>query len=237
MEKDQQPDVTIENREAVTLSSGKRGLNLPSAIIIAAVIISSSIFINRGNAGSMGESSDSPLDLVADVTEEDLVRGDSKADITIIEYADFSCGYCAKYHPTLQQIVSEYEGRVRWVYRHLPIFNKEAAVASSCGGRLGGDSAFWTYADTLYLNTDKFSSDFYRSEAVKIVIVETEYDLCMGDQILKSRIDREFTEARLLLGFNATPYTVIVDKSGRKFSFAGALPYSELKVAIDSLAK
>lgn len=237
MEKDQQVEDVLNTPETVTPESIKKGLNLPSAIIIAAVIIASSIFINRGNAGSLGQSSETPLDLVADVTEEDVVRGDPKADITIIEYADFSCGYCAKYHPTLQQIVNESEGKVRWVYRHLPIFNKEAAIASSCVGKLGGDSAFWTYADSLYLNKDKFSSDFYRSEAVKLGIEEAQYDYCIGDQILKSKIDREFTEARLLLGFNATPYTVIVDKAGRKFSFAGALPYTELKVAIDGLAK
>lgn len=220
---------------AMVPEAKKKVLNLPGAIVIAAVIIASSIFINKGGVGS--EASADSLDLVAEVNEEDFVRGNDRAPITVIEYADFSCHFCAQYHPTLQKIVADFDGKVRWVYRHLPIFNKEAAIASSCVGRIGGDDAFWRYADTLYLNTDKFSTEFYQKGATDLGIKADTYEACINDPLISSKINREFTQARLLLGFNATPSTVIVDKAGRKFSFAGALSYEDVATAIEGLAK
>ncbi len=214
----------------------KSALGLPGAIVIAGLIIGGAIFMNKTSGFSV-DSEMNPLDLVAEVSSEDVVRGDAKAEVTIIEYADFSCHFCAQYHPTLQRIVSESDGNVQWVYRHLPIFNKEAAMASSCVAKLGGNEAFWSYADMLYQNTDKFSAVFYENGAQDLGIEVSAYNACLSDETLKSKIDREFTQARLLLGFNATPYTVLIDKDGRKFSFAGALPYEDLMSAIEGLAK
>jgi protein-disulfide isomerase len=236
METEDKPILDAPTENANMTESRKGGLGLPGAIVIAGLIIGGAIFMNK-TSGFSANTEVNPLDLVAEVSSDDVVRGDAKADITIIEYADFSCHFCAQYHPTLQQIVSESDGNVRWAYRHLPIFNKEAAIASSCVAKLGGNEAFWSYADMLYLNTDKFSADFYESGAEDLGIEVGAYNACLGDESLKSKIDREFTQARLLLGFNATPYTVIIDKQGRKFSFAGALPYADLVTAIEGLAK
>ena len=236
MESENRPIEETKITEGASLDARKSGFSLPGAIIIAAIIIAGAIFMNKSSSFS-GDSETDPLDLVSDVTDADVVRGNEKAEITIIEYADFSCHFCAQYHPTLQRIVGESEGRIRWVYRHLPIFNREAAVASSCVARLGGDELFWKYADMLYVNTDKFSADFYRAGATELGIDGESYDKCLRDPLLGSKIDREFAQARLLLGFNATPYTILIDKEGRKFSFAGALPYAELSTAIDGLAK
>lgn len=213
-----------------------KALSLPSAIVVAAIIIAGAVFLNGGTAGSaLSGEVPNKLDLISTVTAADFVRGDEGAPVTIIEYADFSCGYCGVYHPTLQKIVKEYDGQVKWVYRHLPIFNIEAAVASQCVGNLGGDTAFWNFADTMYLNRDSYSSDFYRQTALAEGIVAEEYDACIASPLVKSKIQKDFNQGKILLGFNATPYSVIVDKNGQEFSFAGALPYDDVKSLLDTL--
>lgn len=213
----------------------KPGLSIGNAIVCAAIIIAVAIIIGKEGTGTAAVAD--TLDLVSSVTEEDFVRGDENAPITIIEYADFSCGYCAQYHPTLQKIVEGSEGQVRWVYRHLPIFNIDAAMASQCVGTLGGEESFWNFSDKLYANQDRLSSEFYLASALGLGVDEASYNTCIANPVLKKQIMDEFNRNKILLGFNATPYTVLIDKVGRKFSFAGALPYDNIQSLIDTLDK
>lgn len=215
----------------------KSRLNIPSAIILAGVIVASAIFLRGATPATttgIAEGGDD-LSLVSEVTEDDFVRGDKNAPITLIEYADFSCSFCAKFQLTLKKLVDESEGKIKWVYRHLPIFNLEAAVASSCVGKLGGENVFWQYSDILFANQDKLNNEYYFETAKSLDIDETKYQSCIDDKELKSKITTEFTRNKVLLGFNGTPHTVLVDKDGRKFSFTGALPENELKSVLESI--
>ncbi len=227
---------TPNNNEEAIVPKKKRELNLSSSIIVGAIIIAAAIFVTQGEAAPSGEGG-SKFDLVSQITEADFVRGGEKADITIIEYADFSCSFCAKYHPTLQKIVAESEGKIRWVYRHLPIFNMDAAVASQCVGNLAGDNAFWNFADTMYQNREKYGAEYYKILALAEGIDSAAYDACITDPIVKSKIQRDFSQAKILLGLDATPYSIVIDKSGQEFSFAGALPYEDVKSVLDGLSK
>ena len=85
------------------------------------------------------------------VTAEDHLFGNPDAPVTIIEYSDFECPYCARFHPTLEQVVAESNGSVNWVYRHWPIHNTiEKLVAAECVAKIKGNDAFWKYADLLF---------------------------------------------------------------------------------------
>lgn len=83
------------------------------------------------------------------------VRGAEDAPVTIVEYSDFDCPYCARFHDTMLQVMEEYDGQVRWVYRHYPIEQlhpnaPKIAEASECIANLDGEEAFWRFADTYY---------------------------------------------------------------------------------------
>ncbi len=212
-------------------------LNIPSAIVFAGVIIAFAIFINHGSVASAPNDKEDDSTLVDAVTPEDFVRGDKDAQITLIEYADFSCHFCAVFHPDLIKLLKEYDGQIRWVYRHLPIFNIDAAVASSCVGDIAGNDAFWKFSDILFGNQDRLKPDFYLSTAVSLGVSESQFNACIIDPANKNKIRAEFTKSKILLGLNATPHTILIDKTGKKFSFDGALPYEELATVIDSLIK
>lgn len=219
---------------AQSIKAGHK-MNLVGAIIVAAVIIGASFFLSRGIAAPGPSEGSSNLDLVSSVSEKDFVRGDRNAPITLIEYADFSCHFCSLYHPTLQRLVAEYGGRVRWVYRNLPIFNIEASVSGQCVGKLAGEETFWQFADTLYANQDKYSTGYYKDVATDLGVDGDAYDACISDPTVKNSIQTDFNRVRILLGFNSTPYNVLVDKDGRTFPFSGALPYDDLKSVVDKL--
>ena len=86
--------------------------------------------------------------------EDDHYKGSLSAKITLIEYSDFECPFCERFHPTAQQAVDEYNGQVNWVYRHFPLaFHSTAqkkAEGSECAAEQGGDKAFWAFADELF---------------------------------------------------------------------------------------
>jgi protein-disulfide isomerase len=88
-------------------------------------------------------------------SSSDHIIGSPTAPIVLIEYSDFQCPFCQMIHVTLKQIVSESNGEVAWVYRHFPLYQihpqaEPAANASECIFDQLGDSAFWTFANTVF---------------------------------------------------------------------------------------
>ncbi len=215
----------------------KQGINISGAIIISACLIAGAIIVSGKMSVLAGEGGNDKLSLISTVTEEDFVRGNKDADVTIIEYADFSCPHCADYHPILKSIVDESEGRVRWVYRHFPIFNPAAAIASTCVGRLGGNDIFWKYSDNLYENQSKLSDEYYDTTAVSLGLDEKAFKDCISDPLVKSDLNNNYNNLKVLQGFQYTPQNVLIDKRGRIFSFSGALSHDYLKQVLETLDK
>lgn len=103
----------------------------------------------------LGKTQSQPEINIDPVTETDHYFGSRDADIVVIEYSDLECPYCAKFHQTMHELVTQYNGKVAWVYRHLPLesIHKNAmnkALASECITELGGNDAFWKYTDNLF---------------------------------------------------------------------------------------
>jgi hypothetical protein len=82
----------------------------------------------------------------------DHVLGNPNAKITIIEYSDYECPFCKQFHPTLERIVKESDGNVKWIYRHYPLHQNsvERLVAAECVAEIKGNDAFWKYTDLLF---------------------------------------------------------------------------------------
>ncbi len=98
---------------------------------------------------------DQALNNVIPVSDSDHVRGNPDADVVIIEYSDFDCPFCTRFHETMKDVVADSDGRVAWVYRHFPLeqLHPQAAavaVASECVADIGGDDAFWQFTDSYY---------------------------------------------------------------------------------------
>lgn len=88
------------------------------------------------------------------ISKEDHVRGNSEASVMIVEYSDYECPFCARFHGSMKQALEEYGDQVAWVYRHYPLTQLHpnavlAAQTAECAAELGGDDAFWQFSDAL----------------------------------------------------------------------------------------
>lgn len=91
-----------------------------------------------------------PVDLT--LTDYNPSLGPEDAPVTIVEFSDFTCGFCGRFHrETLQPLMERYDGMVRFVYRYFPRFEEAVplSVAALCAGE---QDKFWEYSDMLWNN-------------------------------------------------------------------------------------
>lgn len=84
--------------------------------------------------------------------QRDHIRGSRDAPVTLLEYSDLECPFCKQFHTTLQRATQEYDGKVRWVYRHFPLDAlhskaRKEAEAAECAAAQG---KFWEFLDRLF---------------------------------------------------------------------------------------
>lgn len=166
----------------------------------------------------------------------DHIRGDKDATISVIEYSDFECPFCARHHPTLVQLIEENDD-VNWVYRHFPLsFHanaQPAAEASECAADLGGNDAFWKFTDLVYeQGADKTKFSEYAGTAGLNVAA---FDACLSSGKFTQYVNDQMAEGSAA-GVNGTPGNIIINnKTGKTRIVSGAQPLSALQAAIDAL--
>jgi protein-disulfide isomerase len=157
------------------------------------------------------------------------VYGNARAPIRIVEFSDYSCGFCGRLHPTLKQIVDQSAGKISWEYRHFPILRElstTAALVSECVAREVGNDAFWSYTDTILENQSLMTDAYLRQVAVDNGLMLTELDVCLSEPMITTLVDTDGATARAL-GARGTPYSMVIFADGTSQSVSGALPYEE----------
>lgn len=100
-----------------------------------------------------GESEEElALENIAPVTADDNIRGSLDADIIIVEYSDFDCPFCGRFYETMKSVYEKNGDEISWVYRNFPLEQlhpnaKKVAASSECVAKVGGNEAFWKFAD------------------------------------------------------------------------------------------
>lgn len=221
--------------------SMQKGFGIPIAIVFAGLLIAGAMFwsngspINSGQTDSRQASTVDPKSSLELLAESDHVRGDANARVTIVEYSDFNCSFCARLHPTLSRIVDEYNGQVNWVYRHFANYpqGRVAAVGSECAARLGGNSVFWDFTDRMFDNQRRLGDSFSIETAAALGVDEAEFRSCLTNSgEIESKIVAQRNEA-ISLGGRGTPFSVIITANGKLLPFSGALPYEHVKGLVD----
>ncbi|OGL94713.1 hypothetical protein A2348_03220 [Candidatus Uhrbacteria bacterium RIFOXYB12_FULL_58_10] len=176
---------------------------------------------------------------IAAVDDDDHILGEKDAEITIIGYSDFECPFCARFHPTLQQMVDDYDGKVRWVYRNFPLsFHPEAENAAEAAECAGEQGKFWEYGDAIIENQTDLGEDLYKKLASDIGLNTTAFDSCRSSDKYLDKIANDASEGAAA-GVTGTPGSLIyrTDAKGTDSAIVikGAQSASAVKAAIDSL--
>jgi protein-disulfide isomerase len=207
---------------------------LPGAIIIAGIIIALAIVFSGTGSARVAQSG-SVLEATVDpVTETDHIRGPRDAEVYLIEFSDFRCGYCGVYHNTVVQLLEEYEG-LAWVYRHTPYQpgGYEAAIASECVARLGGADMFWDFTDTVFADQSLLRDEWYTQYAAEKGLDAAAFASCQQDTETHDALFAQHVDNAQALGAQGTPYTVLLTKSGDMVKFSGALPIDRVRPLVD----
>jgi len=197
---------------------------------------------NQDTAGAAPAEPEMNLEAIAKVTKDDHIRGSLNADYVLVEYSDYECPFCQRFHDVMKQVMDEYGNKVAWVYRHYPLpFHQNAmmeAEAAECVAELGGSEKFWTYSDTIYEKTQANGTSFTKEQmaemAVNIGIDKNKFNSCLDSGKYTEKATAQMTDGSAA-GIQGTPGTVIIAKSGKRAFIPGALPFEEVKTLIDGL--
>ena len=153
------------------------------------------------------------------------VRGDASAAVTIVEFSDFHCPFCRTVQPTLLQLLERYKGKVKVVYRDLPLDGlhpnaRRASEAARCAGEQG---KFWEYHDVLYASGNDVSDAVLGGHAAKVGLDAAAFTTCLASGKFRGGIQNDIDEAGKL-GVQSTPAFFV---NGRLIS--GAQPAGSLR--------
>lgn len=174
------------------------------------------------------------------VTNDDYIRGNKDANVVLVEYSDFECPFCARFHPTTQQVLDEYGDKVALVYRQYPLpFHpnaQAAAEASECIAKVGGQDAFWKYADAIFAENDKLGGQI-SPDAIKTAIGESganaaAVQACIDSGEMTQKVTDSIAQGSAA-GISGTPGTIIVVNGTPKELIPGALPFADVKTMLD----
>lgn len=178
-------------------------------------------------------SAPSPVNIA--VKSSDYVLGSADAPVTVFTYTDLECPFCKSFHPSMQRIMSEYTGQVRWVYRHFPLsFHVNAqkeAEAAECVGKLGGGDAYWEFINNIFERTTSNGTGFALADlyplARDIGVSESRFRTCLDQGEMASKVQADLQEGSNY-GVQGTPTSFV---NGTPVE--GAVPYEQLKAVID----
>lgn len=172
-----------------------------------------------------------------ELEDDDPFLGDKNAPVTMVEFSDFQCPFCARFRiQTLDQLKKEYidTGKVKFVYRDFPLDSihpqaRPAAEAAQCAHEQG---KFWGYHDKIFENQQTLNIENYKKWAIDLGLDTDKFNNCLESRNYQEEVSKDLSDATKA-GGQGTPYFVI-----GKTPISGAQPYENFKAVIDAeLAK
>jgi len=193
-----------------------------------------------GEAPAMAEPSAPPVaptPAAIAPADQAVVLGDAEAPVTIVEFSDYQCPFCARhFQETWPQLKAEFvdTGRVRYVFKDLPITSihpqaPKAHEAARCAGEQG---AYWAMHDRLFAGQSEWAgrSDhvaIFKRYAAELGLERAALDACLDSGRWASAVKTDLAEGAGL-GVQGTPTFFI-----NGYPLVGAQPYETFQLAVD----
>jgi protein-disulfide isomerase len=162
------------------------------------------------------------------VAPDDATWGPPSARVTLVEFSDFQCPYCARATPTLKRIKEEYGDQVRIVFKHHPLpFHKDAPLASQAAIEAHAQGKFWEFHDRLFGDVKSIKREHLEAHAQALGLDMAQFRGALDSGVHAAKVERDAGEAQAL-GASGTPAFFV---NGRFLS--GAQPFESFKALID----
>ncbi len=159
-------------------------------------------------------------------------KGPENAPVTIVEFSDFQCPYCARLAPTVDEVVKNYGDKVRVVFRQFPLnfhpFAQKAAEASLCAHEQG---KFWELHDAMFQNQQQLAVENLKAKATELGLNAEQFNSCVDTGKYAQAVTADL-EAGSQAGVSGTPALFV---NGRFIN--GAVPYADVAKVIDDELK
>lgn len=155
---------------------------------------------------TLEESFNNPLQ--ADLSNE-VFRGNKDAPITLVEYSDFECPFCSRGFNTVMELMSKYQGKIRFAYKHLPLsFHPQAMPAAQYfeAVKIQNQEKAWQFHDAIYKDQRKLQNGeaFLKATAKGLGVDMKKLEADVKSEAVKKKIDADMAEAAKF-GFQGTP--------------------------------
>ena len=162
-------------------------------------------------------------------TENAHAIGPADAPITIVEFSDYQCPFCRRWHDEVYEpLLAAYPGKIRLVYRHFPLTSihpdaMSAAEAAMCAGE---QDAYWQYHEKLF-SSETLGTTTYLEYAQDLGLNSTAFEACLNDHRHQQAIQAD-SDFAINLGIRSTPTFFI-----NGLAVVGAQPIDVFKQVID----
>jgi len=184
---------------------------------------------SAGNQPSAAAQPDAAGKVDVKVAATDHIRGNKNAKITIVEFSDYQCPFCVRFHETMKQVMAKYPTQVRWVFKHFPLesihpYAKKAAMAAECAGE---QNKFWEYTDEIFANQTRLNDAYLSTAAKNLKLDAKKFDSCLSSEKYANKVNADLQQGQAY-GVRGTPGSFI-----NGTTIPGAVPFEQ----IDSMIK
>lgn len=253
---DEQPIKPTDASKTTTLNN----LLVPLSIVIAGGLIAIALYLGAGTSVSTPSAANNQpqptapaqptgsLDAMRAVGPDDHIKGDLNAPIKIVEYSDFECPFCKRFHETMNQVMEKYgdSGEVAWVFRQFPLEQLHPvkamaeAMASECAAEQGGNDMFWKFTDRMMelseTNNRTDIATVIPQIAKEIGLDQTKFKACTESGKFDQHIKDDSNNA-VATGGSGTPWSILVTANGKTFPINGAQPLAAIEQLIEIAKK
>ena len=160
--------------------------------------------------------------------DDDPALGPADAPVTIVEFSDFNCPYCRRFHlETFPALMAAYPEQILFVYRDDPITSAESLVAAQAANCAGQQDAYWPFHDSLLTGDLGLGAEAYRAYAEQLSLDSEALAACIEAGGEKAEVESDAREASAL-GVSGTPTFFI-----NGIPLVGAQPLTQFRSVID----
>lgn len=170
--------------------------------------------------------------------------GNPDARFTLVEFSDYECPYCQRFHDTPKEIVESSGDNVNWEYLHFPLgsHNPTAmnlSIASECVAEELGNQAFWAFTNEVFETSGGNGRGVPDMEGLVESLGMAPEDLktCMSNPEMAQRVKADMDKAAQA-GVTGTPSSYIVDNiTGDIEVISGAQPIENVMQKLRALVE
>ena len=219
---------------------------LPISILVAGVLVAGSVIYSTGvkniqeSVKQPNQNSDPQVSL--ELNSDDVVLGDISAPVTIIEYADLQCPFCARFFSQSENQIRENfikTGKAKMVSRHFAFLGEESFAAAEAVECAKDQGKSWNLRDSIYEeeikdgkeNNGNLNANLFVSFAKKLGMDTSTFSDCLAKNKYSDKIKKDYDGA-VAAGVQSTP-TIFINNN----KIEGAVPFSQISAVIESFLK